>query len=119
MCSKVGEFNMSMSPVSFKGVYKVTIPKVTEAKNEQEKAAYTDLAMGVVVMGANASVAQPKVDAEQKSMYFKINDKNDEKFEAGFKNIVDNCNKQFNIDMAKKAYMEKVSEEEFAQAQAL
>ena len=49
-------------------------------------------------------------------MYFKINDKNDALFEKGFANILENCNKQFNIDMAKKAYYEKVSEEEFNKA---
>ena len=108
-----------MNPVSFKGVYKVTIPKVTEAKNEKEKAAYTDVAMNVVVMGANNSIAQPKVDAAKKHMYFKINDVNDTKFETGFKNILENCNKQFNIDMAKIAYIEKVSDTEYQNAETL
>ena len=101
---------MSISSPSFKGVYKVTIPNVKEAKNEKEKAAYTDLALNVVVMGANASIEQPKVNEAEKSMYFKINDKNDAIFEAGFKNIVDHCNKQFHIDLAKKAYCEKARE---------
>ena len=110
---------MSISPVSFKGVYKVSIPKVTDAKNEKEKAAFTDVAMNVVVMGANNSIAQPKTDEARNAMYFKIDDKNDAKFEQGFKNILDNCNKQFNIDMAKKAYMQKVSNEEYNNAKAL
>ena len=110
---------MSISSPSFKGVYKVTIPNVKEAKNEKEKAAYTNLALNVVVMGTNASVAQPKVNEAEKSMYFKINDKNNAKFEAGFKNIIDNCNKQFNIDLAKKAYCEKVTEAEYNSASPL
>ena len=110
---------MSISPISFKGVYKVTIPKVNEAKNQQEEAAYTDLAINTVVMATNNSVERPRIDDAGQSMYFKIDDKNDAKFESGFKNILDNCNKQFNLDLAKKAYIEKVSNEEFEQAQAL
>ena len=73
---------MSISPIGFKGVYKVTLPNVKEATNEQEKGAYTDAAINTVVMGANASIAQPKVSEDKKSVYFKIDDKNDSKFET-------------------------------------
>ena len=110
---------MSVNPVSFKGVYKVTMPKVTEAKDDKEKAAYTDVATNVVVMAANASVAQPKVDATKTSMYFKIADKNDANFEKGFAGILESCNKRFNVDMAKKAYIQKVSDEEYDKAETL
>ena len=34
-------------------------------------------------------------------------------FEKGFKFIIDKCNKDFGIDAAKKAYIQKVNEEEF------
>ena len=104
---------MSMNPVAFKGVYKVTLPNVKEAKNEHEKAAYTDVVMNTVVMGANASVAEPKFDKNTSSVYFKINDKNDAKFEKGFSMILDDCNKRFNLDLAQKAYIQKVSDEEY------
>ncbi len=119
MCDVVGGFYMTTNPVAFKGVYKVTMPKVTDAKNEKEKAAFTEVATNVVVMGANASVAMPKVDKATSSIYFKINDKNDANFEAGFKNILDHCNKQLGVDMAKRAYMQKVSEAEYQKAEAL
>lgn len=113
MCSILGGFNMSIDSLAFKGVYKVTLPNVKEAKNEQEKAAYTDAVINTVVMGANASVSEPKFDKDSKSIYFKINDKNDAKFEEGFTRIMDDCNKRFNIDMANKAYIQKVSEDEY------
>ena len=106
---------MSMNPVSFKGIYKVTMPNVKTAKDEKEKAAYTDAAINTVVMGANMIVAPPRTDGKN-SVYFKIDDKNDAKFEQGFANILANCNKNFNTDMAKKAYIQKVSEEEFNNA---
>jgi len=110
---------MTVNPVAFKGIYKITMPKATEAKNEQEKGAYTDTITNVVVMGANNSIVPPKVDKNTSSIYFKIDDKNDTQFETGFKNIIEDCNKRFNIDMAQKAYMEKVSEEEFQNAESL
>ena len=102
-----------MNSVAFKGVYKVTLPNVKEAKDEKEKAAYTEAVMNTVVMGANASVAEPKFDKDSSSVYFKINDKNDAKFEKGFSTILNECNKKFNVDMVKKAYIQKVSEEEY------
>ena len=110
---------MTVNPISFKGVYKVSLPKVPEAQNEQEKAAFTDTAVNVVVMGANSSVDRPKVDANKKFMYFKIDDKYDAQFEAGFKTILNNCNQKFNVDMAKKAYIQKVSDDEYQKAQNL
>ena len=67
-------------------------------------------------MGANASIAQPKVSEDKKSVYFKIDDKNDSKFETGFSTIVNECNKKFNVDMAKKAYIQKVGEDEYNKA---
>ena len=110
---------MSISPISFQGVYKVTLPNAKEATNEQEKGAYTDAAINTVLMGANTSVAQPKVSEDKKSVYFKIDDKNDTNFEKGFSNIVNDVNKRFNVDMAKKAYIQKVSEAEFNSAQVI
>ena len=107
---------MSISPIGFKGIYKVTLPNVKEATNEQEKGAYTDAAINTVVMGANNSVAQPRVSDDKKSVYFKIDDNNDSKFETGFSNILNDCNKKFGIDMAKKAYIQKVDEEEYNKA---
>lgn len=117
MCDVVGGFYMTTNPVSFKGVYKITMPNIKEAKDEKEKNAITEVAINTVVMGANASIAEPKTDG--KNVYFKIDDKNDAKFEAGFKNILDNCNKQFNVDMAKKTYIQKVSEAEYQKAESL
>ena len=108
---------MSISPISFQGIYKVTLPNVKEAKNDAEKGAYTDAAINTVVMGANNSIDQPRVSEDKKSVYFKIADKNDANFETGFSNILNDINKRFNVDMAKKAYIEKVSEEEFNKAQ--
>ncbi|MBQ4113896.1 hypothetical protein IJD34_00675 [bacterium] len=104
---------MSINPVSFKGVYKVTLPHVDSAKNEKEKAAYTEMAINTIVMGMNASVAEPKADEKSGSIYFKINDANDVKFEKGFAGLLKNCNDQFKVDMAKKAYIEKVSDAEY------
>lgn len=107
---------MSVSPVSFKGIYKVTMPKVTDAKNPNEKAAYSELVINTAVMGHNASVMQPKKASD--SVYFKIDDRCDAKFEAGFRNILDACNKKFNVDLSKIAYIQKVSAEEYNKAQA-
>lgn len=111
--------SMTMSPVSFKGIYKVTLPNVKEAKTDQEKGAYTDTAIDVAVMGANSSIESPKISQDNKSVYFKIDDKNDANFEIGFNKIIDDCNKRFNIDMAKKAYFTKVDEAEYNSARAV
>ena len=82
---------MTVNPISFKGVYKVSLPKVPEAQNEQEKAAFTDTAVNVGVMGANSSVDRPKVDADKKFMYFKIDDK------YKLNEFKDNLVKHFNL----------------------
>ena len=97
--------------VSFKGVYKVTLPKVDTIKDENERNAATDAVINTALMGHNMSVAQPKVipGGDFVITYFKIDDKNDTKFENGFNSIVDNCNKSFNVDIAKRVYMEKVN----------
>ncbi len=106
---------MSTNGISFKGVYKVTLPQVDTLKDKNEKDAVKDAVINTVVMGSNMSIAEPKVVQNGNSLttYFKIDDKNDANFENGFKSIVDNCNKKFNTDVASKVYMEKVSEEEF------
>lgn len=110
---------MNSNPIAFKGVYKVTLPNVKEAKNETEKAAYTEAAINTVVMGANNSIERARVSGDNKSVYFKIDDKNDSNFETGFSNILNECNKKFNIEMAKKAYIQRVSNEEFNKAKVL
>ena len=104
-----------MQGLSFKGVYKVTLPKVDTLKDENEKNAATDAVINTVVMGCNMSIDKPKTiqNGDSGITYFKIDDRNDANFEKGFKSIVDNCNKKFNTDVASKVYMEKVSEEEF------
>lgn len=107
---------MSSCPISFQGTYKVTLPNLKTAMNENEKGAFMDAAINTVVMAANTSVAKPKVSPDKKSMYFKIDDKNDAKFEQGFLEILEECNKKFNVDMAKKAYLKKVTPEEFDKA---
>ena len=106
---------MSTNGVSFKGVYKVTLPKVDTLKDKNEKEAAKDAVINTVVMGGNMSVAEPKVvqNADSITTYFKIDDKNNANFENGFKSIIDSCNKKFNVDVASKVYMEKVSEEEY------
>ncbi|MBQ7125956.1 hypothetical protein IJO12_02605 [bacterium] len=107
-----------MDSVSFKGVYKVTIPNVKEMKDEKEKTAVSEAAVGAIVLGANSSIEAPRTD-NKSSIYFKIDNKNDSSFEKGFANILSECNKQFNIDVAKKVYLEKVSDAEFQKAQVL
>lgn len=103
---------MSVNQVAFQGNYKVTLPNVKDIKDEKEKAAMTDVIINTVVFSTNNCIAEPKMD-DKNNMYIKIADKNDAMFEQGFKNILDNCNKNFNIDAAKKAYIEKVSDEEY------
>jgi len=107
---------MAMDSVAFKGIYKVTLPNVKNVKDEKEKAALTEAAIGTVVMGANASVVAPRVDEKKGCAYYKIDDKNDAKFEQGFNQILTECNKKFGIDLAKKVYLEKATEQEFNQA---
>ena len=101
---------------SFKGIYKFTAPNVDTIKDEKEKAALADAIVNTVVMGGNYSITVPRFATDKSGVYFKIDDKNDKAFENGFKTIVDTCNKKFNVDVAKKAYCTKVSEEEFNKA---
>ena len=98
---------------NFKGCYKVTMPNVKEIKDPKEKSVMTDIIINTVVMGSNMSIDAPRMDKEAGSVYFKIADKKDADFEKGFKFIIDKCNKDFGIDAAKKAYIQKVNEEEF------
>lgn len=100
---------------AFKGVYKVTLPKVDTIKDKKEKDAATDAVINTTVMAYNMSSSQPKIiqNGDLVTTYFKIDDKKDADFEKGFKNIIDNCNKNFNIDIAKRVYMEKVADSEY------
>ena len=110
--------NNSTNP-SFKGVYKVTMPNVKTVKDEKEKGALTEGMINAVVLGTNLSVAEPRVAKDNSAVYFKVDDKNDKMFESGFKTIVDECNKQFNTDLAKKVYYKKVDNSEYNQAEIL
>lgn len=104
---------------AFKGVYKVTMPNVDTIKDENEKNALTEAAVNSVVMGYNLSTNPPRISKDQKSVLYKIDDKNDKVFESGFNAIVADCNKQFNIDLAKKIYFEKAAEKDFNEAQPI
>ena len=99
--------------MNFKGCYKVTMPNIKTLQDPKEQKAMSDVVINTVVMGSNMSVSAPRMNKEAGSVYFKISDKKDADFEKGFKMILDNCNKNFGIDAAKKAYIQKVSEEEF------
>lgn len=107
------------STPSFKGVYKVTMPNVKNAKDENEKNALADAVINTTVMGINMSTAEPRVSSDNASVYFKIDNKNDASFEAGFKSIVDDCNKRFNTNLAQKVYYQKVDENEYNKANPL
>ena len=102
---------------AFKGIYKVTMPNVNTVKDEKEKAALTETMINTVVLGANLSVAEPRVSKDNSSVYFKVDNKNDQVFENGFKTIINECNKQFNTDLAKKVYYKKVDDAEFNKAE--
>ena len=104
---------------AFKGVYKVNMPDVKNIKDEKEKNALAETMMYAIVMGANFSVAEPRVAKDNSAVYFKVDNKNDKAFETGFKEIITECNKQFNADMAKKVYYNKVDEAEFNKAEVL
>ena len=106
--------------VSFKGVYKVSVPNdLNNIKDEKTKAAAADCIINTMVMGCNMSIQQPKVNKATNEVYFKINDNNDKEFENGFKNILDACNKQYNLDMAKKVYIQQVENSEYEKADPL
>ena len=108
-----------MSNPAFRGVYKISMPDIRKVKDEKEKNALAETMINTIVMGANYSVAEPRVSNDNSSVYFKIDDKNDKNFETGFKAIIDECNKQFNADLAKKVYMNKVDLTEFNKAEVL
>lgn len=109
----------SVQSPSFKGVYKVTMPNVDSIKDENEKAALASAIVNTAVMGFNYSVVEPRVSNDKASVYYKVDDKNNAAFENGFKNILDECNKQFNIDVAKKVYYQKSDEQEFNKAEKI
>ena len=109
----------NVSNPAFKGVYKVNMPNVQNVKDEKEKNALAETMVYALVMGSNLSVAEPRVAKDNSAVYFKIDNKNDQAFEAGFKEIINECNKQFNADMAKKVYYNKVDEAEYNKAEVL
>ena len=111
--------SVGMSVPSFKGVYKITMPNVNTISDKKEKEAVSEMAINTIVMGANSSIEAPRVNKDDSSIYFKINDKDDKNFEKGFNEILEYCNKNFNTDLAKKVYMQKVSEAEFRKAEPL
>ena len=102
--------------VAFKGIYKVSLPRVDKAKDDNEKAALTEASINSTLMGFNYSIDYPRINEQKAAVYYKIDDINDKNFEEGFKNIIDECNKAFNVDIAKKAYIQKVDENEFKEA---
>ena len=109
----------NVSSPNFKGVYKVNMPNVQNIKDEKEKNALAETMVYTLVMGSNYSSAEPRVAKDNSAVYFKIDNKNDKAFEAGFKEIINECNKQFNTDMAKKVYYNKVDEAEYNKAEVL
>lgn len=109
----------NVSSPNFKGVYKVNMPDVNNIKDEKEKSAIAETMVYTLVMGANYSAADPRVAKDNSAVYFKVDDKNDKAFEAGFRQVIDECNKQFNTDMAKKVYYSKVDEAEYNKAEIL
>lgn len=109
----------NFSNPAFKGVYKVNVPDVKNVKDEKEKNALAETMINALVMGANFSVTDPRVSKDNSAVYFKIDNKNDAAFEKGFNSIISECNKQFNMDLAKKVYINKVSDAEFDKAEIL
>ena len=67
-------------------------------------------------MGANMSAQPPRISKDKAFIYYNIKDKDDKNFENGAKNILDNCNKMFNVDLAEKVYPQKATLEEYNQA---
>ena len=109
----------SFSNPAFKGIYKVNMPDIRTIQDEKEKTALAETMVNTLVLGSNFSVTDPRVAKDDSAVYFKIDDKNDAAFEAGFKTILDECNKQFNMDLAKKVYYNKADEAEFNKAEEL
>lgn len=109
----------NVSSPTFKGIYKVNVPDVKTVKDEKEKQALAETMLNALVMGANLSIAEPRVAKDNSAVYFKVDNKNDATFENGFKTIINECNKQFNMDLAKKVYINKVDDKEFNKADVL
>lgn len=112
-------FMNNVTNPSFKGVYKVNMPNVNSVKDEKEKNSLAETMVYALVMGANLSVSEPRVAKDNSAVYFKVDNKSDKAFEDGFKEIISECNKQFNTDMAKKVYYNKVDEAEYNKAEVL
>ena len=109
---------INVNSPAFKSIYKVQMPNAKEVKDEKEKNVVSDAVINSVVMGFNMSVEPPRISKDKSAVFYKINDANDAAFEKGFKNIIENCNKQLSSDLAEKIYYEKASEQEFKNAEA-
>lgn len=111
--------NEPTKEANFKGIYKLSGVNVDKIKDKKEQEAATECLINAVILGANMAVDNVKVSTENDipSTYFKIDDKNDAKFESTFKQIVDECNKMFNTNLASKIYIQKVNAEEYNKAQ--
>ena len=107
----------NMQNPSFHGIYKISMPNVQTIKDENEKNAVTEAAINTIVMGTNSSIEAPRISEKDSAIYYRINDKHDKDFEKGFREILNSCNKAFNVDLAKKVYMQRVSEEEYQKAE--
>ena len=108
--------NNNITNPAFKGVYKVNMPDITKIKDEKEKESLAETMINTLVLGANFSIAEPRVAQDNTAVYFKIDNKNDKLFESNFKKLMDECNKQFNMDVAKKVYYKKTDDKEFNKA---
>ena len=107
---------MGMQSPSFRSIYRMPLTRVDKIEDPAEKQAMTEAAIQSTVLGFNASIDYPRISKDQAFAYFKVDDKNDAKFEQAHKNIVDNCNKMFNTDIAKKMYVEKANEADYLAA---
>ena len=106
----------NISNPAFKGVYKVNMPDVRTIKDEKEREGVAETMINAVVLGTNLSIAEPRVSKDSTAVYFKIDNKNDKLFESSFQKVVDECNKQFNVDVAKKVYFKKTDNKEYNSA---
>ncbi len=106
----------NISNPAFKGIYKVTMPDIRTINNEKEKEGMAETMINTIVLGTNFSIAEPRVAKDNSAVYFKIDNKNDKIFESNFKKLIDECNKQFNMDVAKKVYYNKTDDKEFNKA---
>jgi len=106
----------NISNPAFKGIYKVSMPDIKSMKDGKEKDGVANTMINAIVLGTNLSTAEPRISKDSSAVYFKIDDKHDKVFESNFKQIVDECNKQFNVDVAKKVYYKKTDNKEFNNA---